>query len=124
MKTRSKVAVVLLVLLAGLVAIPVIGCVRENRQLRAERAREHSLVHVGQNLGEAQGTLRQRGYRFQSATPTEYLDYHQLLVIIGDTTPSRLDTLFYVIGGGNPLRTESSYVVMAASPDGVITAIE
>ena len=95
MKTRSKVAVVLLVLLAGLVAIPVIGCVRENRQLR-----------------------------FESATPTEYLAYQQLLVIIGDTTPSRLDTLFYVIGGGNPLRTESSYVVMAASPDGVITAIE
>jgi hypothetical protein len=124
MKPAHKLAAALLALTAGLLAIPVVGYTLENRQLRAERARVHSLVRVGQGIAEAQATLRQNGFRFQSDTPTRFLDYQQLLVVLGDTTPSRLDTLFYVLGRENPLRTESPYASIAARLDGVITRID
>ena len=124
MKTRFKVGAVLLVLTAGLVGLPVISYALENRQLGAERSRVQSLIRVGQTIGDAQAALTQRGYRFHSDTPTRFISYQQLLVVIGDTTPSRLDTFFYVVGRANPLRTQSPYVVIAASLDGVVTAIE
>ena len=123
-KARFKVGAVLLVLTAGLVALPAFSYALENRQLGAERARVHSLIRVGQTIGDAQAALAQRGYRFHSDAPTRFISYQQLLVIIGDTTPSALDTFFYAVGGPNPLRTQSPYVVIAASLDGVITAIE
>lgn len=123
-KARLKVGAVLLVLTAGLVALPAVSYALENRQLGAERARVHSLIRVGQTIGEAQAALAQRGFRFHGDVPTRFISYQQLLVIIGDTKPSMLDTVFYVVGGPNPLRTQSPYVVIAASLDGVVTAIE
>ena len=48
----------------------------------------------------------------------------QMLVIIGDTSPSKIDTVFYVIGKPNPLRTQSPYVAISATLDGVITRVE
>ncbi len=125
MKARYKVATTtILVLTAVLVAIPLIDYERESRRLGAERARVCGLIRVGQSIVDAQENLRRSGFRFHSDTPTRFLDYQELLVIIGDTTPSRLDTLLYVIGRGNPLRTESPYVSIAASPDGLITEIK
>jgi hypothetical protein len=124
MKPPYKLAAALLALTAGLLAIPVVGYTLENRQLRAERARVLGLVHIGQSITEAQATLRQNGFRFHGDTPTRYLDYQQLLVVLGDTNPSRLDTLFYVLGRENPLRTQSPYASIAARLDGVITGID
>lgn len=124
MRARTKAAYFLVAILAWLVLIPVIGYAWDNRQLQAERCRVHSLIRVGQSIVDGQEILRQSGYRFHRDTPTRFLDYQQLLVIIGDPTPSMLDKLCYVVGLTNPLRTESPYVVIAASLDGVITKVD
>lgn len=120
----AKVVAVLFALTAGLVAIPVISYARENRQLATARSRVHGLVRVGQSIQDAEAMLRRSGYGFHGDALTRHLDYQQLLVIIGDTTPSKLDTMFYVIGGPNPLRTQSPYVAISASLDGLITRVD
>jgi hypothetical protein len=121
---RAKVVAVSVALAAGLVGIPVISYARENHLLAAERSRVHGLVRVGQRISDAETAIRRSGYRIYGDAPTRYLEYEQLLVIIGDTSPSTLDTLCYVIGRPNPLSTQSPYVTISATLDGVITRVE
>ena len=122
MKLRHEVTAGCALLLIGVFTTPAIVYAVEDRQVRAERERVHALIHVGQDLAEAQEVLRENGYGFYSETPTRYRSYQQLLVIVGDPEPSSLDTLFYTLGS-NPFRSESPYANISASLDGVITKI-
>jgi hypothetical protein len=122
-RTGIKLAGALLLLIAGCSAIPVVAYALENRHLDKERSRVQSLVRIGQSIDDAQRTLAQNGFRFLDDTPTRFISYQHLLVITGEAKPSILDTFFYVMGAANPLRTQSPYVVVAATLDGVVTAV-
>lgn len=75
-------------------------------------------------MSETETLLRRFGYGLHREAPTRHLDYQQLLVIIGDTTASKIDTLLYVIGASNILRSQSRYVAISASQGGVLTGVE
>lgn len=116
----------LLVILSALVLS---SCVMlQTRHLRSEKSKIYSLVSVGQNINDAEMTLRQAGYKLTHATAihvTKNKDYVQQIVQIGDGLPTASDTFFYTItGGDNPLRLESDHVVIEAGNDHIITKVE
>ncbi len=105
------------------------GCAMlQTKHLRAERARVHQLVTVGQTIESAQAALRSNGFVLFYESPVDLLKdgtVFQQLVRISKTGPTGDDTFFYTITGGkNPFRKESPYVVIEAGADGIITKVE
>lgn len=100
----------------------------QTTKLRSEKAKVYSLVSVGQNIHEAEGILRNAGYKLTHSTAkhmTKNKDYVQQIIQVGSVSPTASDTFFYTItGGNNPFRLESDYIVMEAGNDGVITKVE
>jgi len=127
---RRRLRMILtLLLVAALSTAAAVGIhVRAARHtLRQERAKVHQLVQPGQPIADAQARLVARGYKLaynEPIYPTLDKDYQHQLVIIGQTQPSALDTLCYIMDWQNPLSPGSPYVVIDADTEGVILRVE
>ena len=101
----------------------------DDAEARRNRDRVNNLISVGQDFDEAQRVLRDAGFQLVYGSPikpTIAEDFFSQLVIVGDTRHNAFETIGYVIDvSWMPFtRTESSYVHIRASLEGVVTDID
>ena len=133
-KTRRVISVrtVLLSVLGLVVAGSLLLYVpvwRKDAERRRNRAAALALIEVGATLEQAESKLIAAGFRLaydEAIDQTGAGERLTQLVIVGDTRPNAFETFGYAAQARwMPFtRSESSYLVIAADPDGVITDIE
>ena len=97
-------------------------------EARSNKEEVLRLVHVGQDISEAEAILKENDFRLyhdEPITPTYDESYLQQLVIVGNTQPSFFESISYATGIWMPFTSgESPYLIINADLDGVITEID
>lgn len=103
------------------------------RQLSEAKREVASLIQIGEQIEIAQAELIGRGFDLVYEDPidqTGLREYVSQLVVVGETKRGGVSKFLYAVDSPilsnlkNPLGYESPYVVIHASPDGVIYKVE
>ena len=123
----KKVVVVTVLFLIVAVGISVISRVRHESDVRHHKSRVLSVVRIGDKISDAQQAVRDRGYQLtygepldQTGTGEEWIQIVNLFY----SSPTALDTLWYVTTGGSPpFARSASRLVIVSDADGIVTKI-
>jgi hypothetical protein len=96
---------------------------------RKNKAKVRELISVGQDLSEAEGIIKNTGFRLmydKPITPTYDKSYLQQIFIVGSTSINVFESFAYAaqLSWMPFTHNESPYLVINASLDGTITEIE
>lgn len=125
----KKICTIVLGLAVILTVAGYIPIWQADAEAKRNRDRVCKLIKIGDNLYEAQESLKQAGfelYHEKPIKPTIAEDYFQQLIIVGDTDYNFFEVHAYILGldWAPFVRHELPYVVVDAKLTGEITRIE
>jgi hypothetical protein len=128
MKMPAKVTLIIGGIIVGIVFLGYIPIWREDARARESRIRVYQLISVGEDLNKAEDKLKNKGFKLwhdEPIAPTVNKDYLQQIVIVGNTLPNNFESFSYASGWWMPFtHSESPYVIINATLEGIITEIE
>ena len=126
---KAKTGCLIVVLLCAFVAVIMyIPVWIDDVEARSNKEEVRKLIHIGQNLSEAEIILCNANFKLvheKPIAPTYDKSYLQQLVVVGNTQPNFFESIAYASGSWMPFTSgESPYLIINADLDGIITEIE